>query len=145
MRITYIMSGELVSTLSRDFGRMKIMIQYGLYYLRKNRKLRQLSHSYTTGNAMRTLYSSYQLWRKKFLFEKNMVFMYAKALIEVKNQILVSLCEIWCEILGKILWNFEEKVEHQEESSIKNSRKKTFSKTICLKCLGIIIKEEESS
>jgi len=96
MRIIYIMSGELVSTLSRDFGSMNIMIRYVEYYLRKNRKLRQLSNSYTTGNAMRTLYSSYQLWRKKFLFEKNMVFMYAKALIEVKNQILVSFCKTWC-------------------------------------------------
>jgi len=36
-------------------------------------------------------------------------------------------------------------MEDQEEASIKNPREETFSKTICLKCLGIIIKEEESS
>lgn len=34
---------------------------------------------------------AYQLWRKKFIFEKNVVFLYAKAVIQIKNEIMVKL------------------------------------------------------
>lgn len=58
-------------------------------FWRKTQELKIRTHVFKKHSKKMKMEYAYQLWRKKFIFEKNVVFLYARAVIQIKNEIMV--------------------------------------------------------
>ncbi len=63
-------------------------------FSQKSHGLKELCQAYKTQKRQQTLEDSYFLWKRKYAFEKNLIYLYAKAVICIKDQLQAKCFEV---------------------------------------------------